>query len=84
MINKRVSSYHSISNLDELEREKQYVKQLIQKQGVSVEKDWDEIYGFWSFVPKTANFVSNFVSNIPINLNVLTFIFDILRKRKRK
>ena len=84
MINKRVSSYHNISNLDELEREKQYVKQLIQKQGVSVEKDWDEIYGFWSFVPKTANFVSNFVSNIPINLNVLTFIFDILRKRKRK
>lgn len=84
MINKRVSSYHSISNLDELEREKQYVKQLIQKQGNSVEKDWDEIYGFWSFVPKTANFVSNFVSNIPINLNVLTFIFDILRKRKRK
>lgn len=84
MINKRVSSYHSISNLDELEREKQYVRQLIQKQGNSVEKDWDEIYGFWSFVPKTANFVSNFVSNIPINLNVLTFIFDILRKRKRK
>ncbi len=84
MINKRVSSYHNISNLDELEREKQYVKQLIQKQGNSVEKDWDEIYGFWSFIPKTANFVSNFVTNIPINLNVLTFIFDILRKRKRK
>lgn len=84
MINKRVSSYHSISTLDELEREKKHVKRLIQKQGVSVEKDWNEIYGFWSFVPKTARFVTNFVSNIPINLNILTFIFDILRKRKRK
>lgn len=84
MINKRVSSYHSISTLDELEREKKHVKRLIQKQGDSVEKDWNDIYGFWSFVPKTANFVTNFVSNIPINLNILTFIFDILRKRKRK
>ena len=84
MINKRVSSYHSISTLDELGREKKHVKRLIQKQGVSVEKDWNEIYSFWSFVPKTANFVTNFVSNIPINLNILTFIFDILRKRKRR
>lgn len=84
MINKRVSSYQSISNLDELEREKKYVKQLIQKQGDAVENDWNEIYGFWSFVPKTSRFVMNFISNIPINLNVLTFIFDILRKRKKK
>ena len=84
MINKRVSSYHNISNLNELEREKKYVKQLIQKQGDAVENDWNEIYGFWSFVPKTARFITNFISNIPINLNVLTFIFDILRKRKKK
>lgn len=84
MINKRVSSYHSISSLEELEREKKYVKRLIQKQGDYVEKDWNEIYGFWSFVPKTAHFVTNFVSNIPINLNILTFIFDILRKKKKK
>ena len=81
MINKRVSSYSSISILKDLEREKNYVKKLIEK---SVEKDWDEIYGFWSFVPKTGRFVKNFVSNIPINMNVLTIIFDILRKRKKK
>jgi hypothetical protein len=84
MINKRVSSYSSISSLKDLEREKKYVKKLIEKQEKSVEKDWDEIYGFWSFVPKTGLFVKNFVSNIPINMNVLTFVFDILRKRKRK
>ena len=84
MINQRVSSYHRISSLDDLEREKKYVKRLIQKQGDAVEKDWNEIYGFWSFVPKTARFVKNFVGNIPLNLNVLSFVFELLRKRKKK
>jgi len=84
MINKRVSTYNRISSLEDLEREKKYVKKLIEKQETSIGKDWDEIYGFWSFVPKTSRFVKNVVSNIPINFNVLSIIFDILRKRKKK
>lgn len=84
MINKRVSSYHLISSLDELEHEKKHVQRLIQKQGDAVENDWNEIYGFWSFVPKTTRFVKNIIGNIPISFNVLTFIFDILLKRKKK
>lgn len=84
MINQRVSSYHQISSLDELEHEKKHVQRLIQKQGDAIENDWNEIYGFWSFVPKITRFVKNFIGNIPVNLNVLTFIFELLRKRKKK
>lgn len=83
MINKRASSYHNISSLQDLEREKKHVQRLIQKQGVFVEKDWNEIYGFWSFVPKTSRFIKHFANNIPLNLNLLTFIIDLLRLKKK-
>jgi hypothetical protein len=84
MINKRVSTYNRISSIEDLEREKRYVKKLIDKQGTYMEKDWDEIYRFWSFVPKTSRIVKNIIGNIPVNFNVLSIIFDILRKRKKK
>ena len=84
MINKRVSSDSSISSLKDLEREKKYVTKLIEKQEKAVEKDWDEIYGFWSFVPKTGLFVKNTVSNLSSKLSIVSFIVDLLWRKKKK
>lgn len=84
MINKRAAFYSNISSLEDLEREKKYLKKLIKKQGNYVEKDWDEIYSFWSFIPKTGRFVKNTVSSLSSNFNIISFIFDLLWRKKKK
>lgn len=84
MINKRVSQYYQLSNLQDIEREKKYVKQLIKMQGTRIEKDWDEIYAFWSFIPKITRSVNHLVKKLPLNLGSVAFIFDLLFRKNKK
>lgn len=84
MINKRVSQYYQLSSLQDIEREKKYVKQLIQNQEAKIENDWDEIYDFWSFIPKITRSVSRLVKKLPLDLGILTFVLDLLFRKKKK
>lgn len=68
----------------EIEKEEKYLKQQISKQGKCVESDWDEIYQFWSFIPKATRFVRQVVGKIPVSLNILSFIFGLLKRRRKK
>lgn len=84
MINKRISQYSQLSNLQDIEREKKHLKQLIKFQGTKIEKDWDEIYDFWSFIPKITRSVNHFIKKIPLDLGILTFVLDLLFRKKKK
>ena len=56
---------------------------MVKAQGSAVEADWDEVYSFWSFVPKVARTVTSVVSHIPKAFNILSFAFDILGRKRR-
>lgn len=84
MINKRVSQYSQLSNLQDIEREKKHIKQLIKIQGTKIEKDWNEIYDFWSFIPKITRSANRLVKKIPLDLGILTFVLDLLFRKKKK
>lgn len=84
MKNKRAARYAQISSLQEIEQEKKYLRQLIKKQGVKVEENWNEIYDFWSFIPKASRAVRGIISKIPVSFGFLSFIFDLLLRRKKK
>ena len=83
MMNKNASNYNRISSLEELEHEKARVRLLLQKQGKTIEKDWNQIYSFWSFVPKTASFFKNLFNNLPVSLSIFSFLTDIFRKKPK-
>lgn len=68
----------------DIEKEEKYLKKRIKEQGESVESDWVEIYQFWSFIPKATNFIRQVVSKIPASLSILSFIFDLLKGKKKK
>lgn len=83
MINKRAAKYARISSLQEIEQEKIYLRQLIKNQGGKVEENWDAIYDFWSFIPKISRYISALLRKLPFDLGVLSFVFDLLRNRKK-
>ncbi|MCQ2271485.1 MAG: hypothetical protein MJZ72_01680 [Bacteroidales bacterium] len=83
MINKRAAKYARISSLQEIEQEKIYLRQLIKNQGGKVEENWDAIYDFWSFIPKISRCISALLRKLPVDLGVLSFVFDLLRNRKK-
>lgn len=83
MKNKRLSKYSQLSNLQDIAAEKARLKKLVKAQGYAVESDWDEVYSFWSFVPKVARTVTSVVSHIPKAFNILSFAFDILGRKRR-
>ena len=58
MKNKRLSKYSQLSNLQDIAAEKARLKKLVKAQGGMIEADWDEVYSFWSFVPKVARTVN--------------------------
>lgn len=68
----------------DIEKEEKYLKKRIKEQGESVESDWVEIYQFWSFIPQATNFIRQVVSKIPASLSILSFIFDLLKGKKKK
>ena len=83
MKNKRLPKYSRLSNLQDIAAEKARLKKLVKAQGGMIEADWDEVYSFWSFVPKVARTVTSVVSHIPRAFNILSFVFDLVgRKRK--
>jgi len=83
MKNKRLPKYSRLSNLQDIAAEKARLKKLVNAQGDMIEADWDEVYSFWSFVPKVARTVTAVVSHIPRAFNVLSFVFDLLGRKRR-
>ena len=83
MKNKRLSKYSQLSNLQDIASEKVKLKRLVKAQGSAVEADWDEVYSFWSFVPKVARTVTSVVSHIPRAFNILSFALDLLGRKRR-
>ena len=61
MKNKRQYKYSQLSNLQDIAAEKAKLKRLVKAQGSAVEADWDEVYRFWSFVPKVARTITSVV-----------------------
>ena len=55
---------------------------MVKAQGNAVEADWDEVYSFWSFVPKVARTVTSVVSHIPRAFNILSFVFDLVGRKR--
>lgn len=82
MKNRRLETYSQLSNLQDIEQEKIRLKRLIQKQEVIVEADWDDVYEFWSFIPKGAQLIKQFAIKIPKTLEFLKIGMDFLRKFK--
>lgn len=84
MKNKRLYKYSRLTNLQEIEEEKARLKKVIKKQGNLVENDWDEIYNFWSFVPKVTRSVTHAVKSIPFGVNVMNFVRDVVMTKRVK
>ncbi len=83
MKNKRQSKYSQLSNLQDIASEKARLKRLIKAQGSAVEADWDEVYSFWSFVPKVARTVTSVVRQAPRVFNAVSFVFDLIGRKRR-
>lgn len=84
MKNKRIYKYSHLSNLQEIEEEKQRLKKVIKNQGKLVENDWDEIYSFWSFIPKVTRSVSHAVKSIPFGASIMNFVKDVVSSKKAR
>lgn len=83
MKNRRLSKYSQLSNLQDIAAEKARLKKLLTVQGMAVESDWEEVYSFWSFIPKMARTVSSVARQVPRVFNVLSFVFDLMGTRRR-
>ena len=83
MKNKRLSKYSQLSNLQDIAAEKARLKKLVKAQGGMIEADWDEVYSFWSFVPKVARTVTSVARQVPRVFNTLSFVVDLLSPKKR-
>ena len=46
--------------------------------------DWDEIYRFWSFVPKLGKTIKNTIQSIPMGMTVFNFLMDLVSPRRKK
>lgn len=82
MKNKRLPKYSQLSNLQDIASEKAKLKKLVKAQSGMIEADWDEVYNFWSFVPKVTRTITSVVSHIPRAFNVLSFVFDLLGRKQ--
>ena len=83
MKNKRLTKYSKLSNLQDIAAEKARLKKLVKAQGYAVESDWDEVYSFWSFVPKVARTVTSVVRHAPRVFNAVSFVFDLIGRKRR-
>ncbi len=83
-MNNREKRYSQLSNLQEIQEEKARLKRLIRKQEKQMGKDWDEIYRFWSFVPKLGKTIKNAIQSVPMGLTVFNFLMDLVSPRRRK
>lgn len=83
MKNKRLTKYSKLSNLQDIAAEKARLKKLVKAQGYAVESDWDEVYSFWSFVPKVARTVTSVVRQAPRVFNAVSFVFDLIGRKRR-
>lgn len=83
-MNNREKRYSQLSNLQEIQEEKARLKRLIRKQEKQMSEDWDEIYRFWSFVPKLGKTIKNAIQSVPMGLTVFNFLMDLVSPRRRK
>ena len=83
-MNNREKRYSQLSNLQEIQEEKARLKRLIRKQEKQMGEDWDEIYRFWSFVPKLGKTIKNAIQSVPMGLTVFNFLMDLVSPRRRK
>ncbi|MBR4218361.1 MAG: hypothetical protein IKR71_04875 [Bacteroidales bacterium] len=83
-MNSREKRYSQLSNLQEIKEEKARLKRLIRKQEKQMGEDWDEIYRFWSFVPKLGKTIKNAIQSVPMGLTVFNFLMDLVSPRRRK
>jgi hypothetical protein len=84
MMNSREKRYSQLSNLQEIQEEKARLKHLIKKQERLMGDDWDEIYRFWSFVPKLGKTIKNAIQSIPMGMTVFNFLMDIVSPKRKK
>ncbi len=83
-MNNREKRYSQLSNLQEIQEEKARLKRLIRKQEKQMSEDWNEIYRFWSFVPKLGKTIKNAIQSVPMGLTVFNFLMDLVSPRRRK
>ncbi len=78
------SKYASISNLKEIEYEKQFLRYKIERKEKIMEREWDEIHNTWGFVSTIANTISSVAQYIPVGVSVVSQITGFFRGRSKK
>jgi hypothetical protein len=74
--------YASISNLTELQYEKQLLHYKIAHKEKRIKKDWNTIYDRWHFIPIAANALHSVISYVPVGISVVSKIINSFNRGK--
>lgn len=83
-MNNQACKYSQLSSLQEIREEKKRLKKLIKKQEQTIENDWDEIYRFWSFVPKLGRTIKNAIQAYPLGMTLFNLLLNLISPKKKK
>jgi hypothetical protein len=78
------SKYYNLSNLKEIEYEKQFLQYKITKKEKMMERDWDAISDTWGFLSVAARGLSNIIEYIPAGVSAISSITNLFRGRSKR
>ena len=76
--------YRNISNLKDIECEKQLIHYRLDRKEKKIRSDWNAIRDAWSFVAIAGRVIGNITEYIPVGISIVSFVKDLFRKKTKQ
>ena len=76
--------YRNISNLKDIECEKQLIHYRLDRKEKKIHSDWNSIRDAWSVVAIAGRVIANITEYIPVGISIVSFVKDLFRKKAKQ